>query len=362
MKKGRVTDREVLRRDLLKLLGATTASLALMEATGMPAFADAVFTIGSAGGSWRDGIKAEFIEKPGLEAQTGVKTSYFDGPSAVVAARVLAQPDNPPCSVADLLDGESALLADAGVLRDYDLGLVTNYPDIHQSARSAPRNGLTDWHASMTLPTISIAWNTKEATKPTKWQDLWDPKYKGKVGIPQFAWYGLTLLHAINKDLGGTEDDVSKGVAAIADLVKKNEAVILPNQEQVVQALGTGQISIMPYWNGRTFGLMSSGVPLEFAYVPGMIQLHNGFSIMKNTQFFEHANRFINNTLNPEFQVQFAQRFRYPPANTKAALPASIAHYKIPEWALEQVVQLDWKKVNASRSAALEQWNRAIYT
>lgn len=350
------------RRNVLRMAGATAGAIAVMEATGTPAYAEAKFTIGTAGGTWRDGIRAAFIDGPKFDETHKIAASYFDGPAAVVAARLLAQPNDPPYSAGDYLDGESALLADAGVLQDYDLSIVKNYADIFPGARSAPRNGLTHWHASMTLPTISVTWNTKHAAKPTSWQDLWNPRYKGKVGIPQFAWYGLTWLHAINKSLGGTEDDLSKGIAAISDLVKKNSAIVMQNQEQCVQAFASEEIIIMPYWNGRTFSLQAAGVPVEIAYVPGMIQLHNGFSIPKATRFTEIANRFINNTLDPELQVGFARKFQYPPANSKAKLPPDLEHYKIPESALEKVINFDWKKINDTRAAALEQWNREIYS
>ena len=98
--------------------------------------------------------------------------------------------------------------------------------------------------------------------------------------------YGLTWLHALNKHLGGTEDNVDKGIAAIADLLKNNGAVILANQEQAIRAFTQMEIVMMPYWNGRTFGLQANGVPVDIAYVPGTIQLHNGFRL---SVFANHA-------------------------------------------------------------------------
>ena len=54
----------------------------------------------------------------------------------------------------------------------------------------------------------------------------------------------------VNKQLGGTEENITPGVAAIADLMKKNEAILIKNQEQAIKAFSDQQIVMMPYWNG----------------------------------------------------------------------------------------------------------------
>jgi len=212
----------------------------------------------------------------------------------------------------------------------------------------------------MTLPIIGMTWNAMEAAKPTSWQDLWNPKLKGRIAIPEFAWYGLTWLHAVNKQLGGTEDNIDKGLAAIADLVKKNDARILANQEQAIRAFTQGDIVMMPYWNGRTFGLQANGVPVDISYVPGTIQLHNGFVIPKNAPERKLANEFINSTLDGELQIEMTRRFRYPPASMTAKLPADLRQFVITQTALDNVVQLDFQKINATRAAALQRWNSEV--
>jgi putative spermidine/putrescine transport system substrate-binding protein len=78
------------------------------------------------------------------------------------------------------------------------------------------------WYGSIVMLVWGLTYNTKQASKPVSFQDMWDPKYRGKVGIPAYGWYGMMFLHEINRMLGGTEAHVSKGLAAMADLVKKN--------------------------------------------------------------------------------------------------------------------------------------------
>jgi len=346
------------RRDVLKY---SAAAIMLSEMTGMPsAHAEQAFTLGTSGGTWGDGIRKAFIEGPDFAKKQDLQISYLNAPTSVLVSRLIAQPANPVFTVADLLDVEHFLAADAGAIQDYDLEIVTNYKDIFPSARQAPRAGLNNWCASMTLPLISLTYNTKEMSKPADWTDLWSDKLKGRVGIPDFGWYGLTWLHAINKRHGGSEANIDPGINAIRDLVKKNGAIVIKNQEQAIKAFTDGEIVAMPYWNGRTFALQASSVPVDMAYVPGTIQLHNGMVIAKNTSFTKAANHFVNNTLDADLQLHMARTFRYPPANKSAKLPADIANLAAPEAALEQVVQLDWGKINEGRVAALERWNRDI--
>jgi spermidine/putrescine-binding protein len=95
-------------------------------------------------------------------------------------------------------------------------------------------------------------------------------------------------------------------------------------------------------------------------YVPGTIQLHNGFVIAKGTTMKDAANKFVNNTLDGTLQLEMSKLFFYPPANSKAKLPAALEHYAPPPAALEKVVTLDWEKINAGRVAILERWNKEI--
>jgi len=79
----------------------------------------------------------------------------------------------------------------------------------------------------------------------TKLDDLLDPKFKGKIalnGDPQGSSAAMNGIFMINKALGGTFDDVSKGVAFFAKLkaagnfinVNPTEATIASGQTPVV--------------------------------------------------------------------------------------------------------------------------------
>src|ERR1700722_1628569 len=75
--------------------------------------------------------------------------------------------------------------------------------------------------------------------------DLLNPKYKGRVGIPTYGWVGNSWLQVLNKTHGGDEDNVDPGIKFLAELVKKNEAVIIENTDATMKGFTRKEIVIM---------------------------------------------------------------------------------------------------------------------
>jgi len=349
------------RRDLMKSASALTAAVSAVELGHVPsAQAEEKFTVASTGGSWQEGIRQAFVEAPGLEAKFKSPIAFSGQIESVAVSKILAQPDNPPYSVSSHGDPEAILLADKGCLRSFDDSVMANYNNLFDAARLPPRAGLQAWYGSIVMLVWGLTYNTNEAAKPTSWQDMWNPKYRGKVGVPAYGWYGMMFLHQINRMLGGTEADVSKGLAALSDLVKKNDAVLLENADQTVTAFQREEIVIGPFFNGRTLGLQEKGIPVDIVYPSQSIVLGAGFVILKPTKFPEMANAMINATFTPEYQLIMSKRLRYPPANRTTVLPPDMAAMAINEKQLENTVRLDWVTINANRGENLERWNKQV--
>ena len=57
------------------------------------------------------------------------------------------------------------------------------------------------------LIVMGLVYNTKEASKPASYQDLLNPKYKGRVGIPTYGMSGMfstageTNAHGLNEKI-----------------------------------------------------------------------------------------------------------------------------------------------------------------
>lgn len=346
---------QVTRRDALKLFGAASLSVALVEG-GMltPARAAGTFTWAATGGTWGETIRRVFVEGSNFADTTGLKTVHSAQLESVAASKVLAACGRAPYDVSSGAQVDYVLLDDAGCLEAYDPEIVTNLPDVYDEAK------VGNFYAAFNVLLFGLTWNTKEAKRPSTFEDLWKSEYRGRVGVPAYGWYGMTWLHAVNKLLGGDEDNIEPGLSAIAELVKKNEAIIVENADHGTKLMERGEIVMMPYWNGRTVRLQEIGVPADFAFVDGTIALGNGFSIMKGTAHPKEAQLFVNNTLDPALQVEFSKWSKYPPSNRKAVLPSDLEMIAIPEGAMERAAHLDWRKINEHRSAYLERWNKEV--
>lgn len=348
------------RREVLRAAGYGATAVALTQWGGLrPARAEDKFTIASAGGTYNEAIRAAYVVGK-FQEKYGDSIAYAQQIESVAISKVITQCGNPPFSVSAHAESDAILLADGGCIQGYDPDIVTNYKDIVPTSKSPPGHGMQAYWASHQIIVFTLVWNTKDATKPASFKDIWSAKYKGRVGVPAYGWYGMWWLHAVNKVLGGNEDNITPGIQAVAELVKKNNAIIIENVDQGIKAFTREEIVIAPFWNGRGLTMRDKGIPVDVAYVPGSLQLGSGFVILKGTKFTDEANAFINSTLDPVNQVEVVRRLGYPPSNRLTKLPSSLEHYRIPEQALANMVSLDNQKVNSHRQEYLDRWNREV--
>ncbi len=344
------------RRDVMNLFAGTAASIALIEAGLLtPANAARNFVTASAGGAWGEHIDQIYIKDGGFKALTKLDVSSSYQLESVAASKIIASKGAPPFDVSCHGQSEVAVMHEAGALLSYVPSLVPNLADVPDTAK------MGDHYCAMNFLLFGLVWNTKEIAKaPATFEDLLNPAYKGRIGIPAYGWYGMNWLHGVNKALGGTEDNIDPGIKFAAQAVKKNNAIIIENADHARKMFGQGEMLLCPFWNGIASQLARSDVPVKFESVPGTLGLGTGFVIAKGTPHEEAANKFVNLTLRPDLQVKFSSWNLYPPTNRKAKMPAELESIAITDAQLANTVQLDWKKVVAHRADYLKRWNEEV--
>ena len=349
------------RRDFLTAArtGAITIGLAELGFP-FPARAEDNFAISIVGGTWGQGQIKTYITETDFEKKNNVTISYDYAQDNIRAAKAIASCGNPVFTTVEALNSQAVLLAEGGCVADYDLDIVTNYKDVLSLSKEQPRKGLNNYFAGSYLMAIGLTYNTKEAGEPTSFEELLSPKFKGRIAIPSFDWFGPQFLYAVNGALGGTNDNVDRGMQFIAELVKKNNAILLSSSDAGMQAFTRGEIIAMPYWNGRTNLLVRNGVPVKMVYPKGWIATGNGHVILKNTKFYKEANRLINNLLDPELQVKLGTTFGYPPSNGIAKLPPEFEDMRVPQAAFERAAHLDYGIMTANSAKNLDRWNKEV--
>jgi putative spermidine/putrescine transport system substrate-binding protein len=345
------------RRDFLKYAAAMGGGVLMGGGIPLPRMASAKpkFTLASSGGSWGAGNRKVFVEQSGFQKKFDLDVEYHHQIDSVVVAQAMSNKNNP------IFDAVSALLPNAvkmyiagAAVEGLDMNIVTNWPDIYPQAKF--KNVL----GGFCFLNYGLVYNTKHVKRPQSFKDLWNPKYKGRVGIPDYAWMGNSYLHGINKLFGGAEENTMPGIEALADLMKKQKPILVQNTDHAMKLFTSEELVIMSFWDGRTRMLQGQGVPVDFVWAENFIAMFIGMCLMKNSKDPKLSMEFVNTSLGPDVQVEFMKIFKYAPCNRKCKFPAGFEHVKVTEKELEKAADLDWLKVVKDLEKNLELWNKHV--
>ncbi|HEY1702238.1 MAG TPA: spermidine/putrescine ABC transporter substrate-binding protein [Trebonia sp.] len=195
------------------------------------------------------------------------------------------------------------------------------------------------WAAGST----GIAWNPKYVTTPpTSINDLWDPKYKGHVGMmsdtQEIANFGLIKL-GINPETS-TEADWKKAAAVLTQ--QKNEGIVRQYYDQsYIDALANGDTWISMAWSGDIFQEnISSGTNLQFT-----VPKEGGTLWMDNMMIPKYAK-------NPVAAMELIDWFYQPQI---AALLTEAIDYISPVPSVQGIIKDAAAKAKGSTKTSLEQ-------
>ena len=167
-----------------------------------------------------------------------------------------------------------------------------------------------------------IVYNPDFVEKPKGFADLFNPKYKGRIAIPDLNYGVVTFGAAIAG--GGSMSNWEPAKKMLMEL-KKLEPKVYPSHETLVGGLKSGEVWIAPNWLAREFMWKKAGVKLEHV-VPeeGAIPVTFEAAVAKNAQHKEAAWAYLDAMLDARAQLGFADRMGYGPTVTNAQLPANL--------------------------------------
>jgi len=349
--------RTIDRRDFLKYAGSIGGGIFIGGGIPLPRMAAAKtrFTVASTGGSWGEAVKKIFVEGSGFKKKLDVDVDYEFNIDAVVVAKALANKENPIFDVSSASTGMATKMYVGGaVMPELDLDIVTNWPDIYPQARMGKH------YAAYCLLSMLLVYNEKYVNRPESYKDLWNPKYKGHVGFSNYKHVGSYWLHAINRFFGGSEDDVTPGIEALAELMKDQKAVPYDNTDHAMKLFQREELWIAPFWDGRARQLKTQGLPIEYVWTKDWLPFTIAFVVLKNTKVPKIAMEFVNATLDPDVQVEWMKQFKYAPANRKCKIPKGYENVAVPEETLEKAADLDWITMVNNVEKNMELWNKYV--
>ena len=331
-------------------LGASVAMPAIVRAQSKTLVA-ATFP-----GTWNEADRN--VVSPAFKAATGAAVTQSIVLGTDQVARLTAAKGNkPPFDVA-FFDTPQVLDA----VKD---GLIVEYP----AAKSPNFSGLLPkfqdkWGPKITMQVIGIGYNPKKITTPPKsWEDLWNPKYKGRVGLTALnSQLGIAFLAELNRIKGGSETDFEPGFKALRELLP-NVGAIGANLGAFATLWQQEQIDIAPYNFNFVQTLKGKDVPVEFT-IPdtGPCGFQTSLHLVANAAEPELAVKWIYLHIDPKIQTE-ALKSPYDaiPTNSKVAFSGPLAATVAKSHEeLAKMRGFDWVKINPQRGALIDRFNREI--
>jgi putative spermidine/putrescine transport system substrate-binding protein len=278
------------------------------------------FTVATFGGSFLADTKTCVIQP--FDKATGAGTAVQLGNSVQIAAAIRAMAGQPTYDVAYMDNSLATQLNNEGLIEPLDVGKLSSYPEVDKAA-FGPGNSYVTFEVSAT----AIVYNPEEVkTPPTSWNDLFDPKFKGRMALGDITGTsGVQTLLAVNRLKGGTLENMDPGFAAIKAIVP--DAVTLYTQaDQLLALFQRGDIVMAPWYPDRAGSAIDKGLSLAVAYPKeGAVGIKPVLVIPKGAAHPALALKYIDAVLSREGQTCFTEKQYAAPVNQTVKLTPKMA-------------------------------------
>lgn len=240
-------------------------------------------------------------------------------------------------------------------------GLLEAYrPSWAEHVDTAARSSSDFWYGTFQTPEV-IAYNSealKPSDAPQDWDDMLDPKWKGKIILRDPPGSGTlrTIFAAMILRAMGPDKSPEPGYNWLRKL-DANTKEYAADQTLMMTKLGR-QEAILTLWNMPDIELQRATWPLAYV-IPksGTPVLTDAIAIVKGTKHRKEAESFYEFVNTPESLAVAAKEFyRIPSRNdiSKDTLPEWMRTLDIPR------MEMDWGLVETKSQEWIEHWNNHI--
>jgi putative spermidine/putrescine transport system substrate-binding protein len=316
--------------------------------------------IGMNGGPMEKAYTSQVL--PDFEKANDVKVIVVPGTSSDVLAKLLANRNSPQIHVVFLDDGVMARAVSMGVCQKLDDSPVLK--ELYPFARMKD-----DMGAGVQLGMTGIGYNTKLFAEkgwapPTSWLDFANPKYKGKVVFQSASssTFGLHGFLAINRLLGGSDQNVEPGFSKWSSMVGPNVAEYIPNSAKLSEMVQTGEAGLFPLTPTAVGDLQDKGIPVGYVNPKeGAVLLLVDLCVVKNNPDPQLAQKLAQFLLSAPAQSKAAEAGKQIPTNQHATMtPAMQKSLGKLDDLVRKVTVVDWDSINAHRARWDQRWNQQI--
>jgi putative spermidine/putrescine transport system substrate-binding protein len=290
-----------------------TCGLLLVAALVSPAFAADPLVVSVWGGNWKDTV--EKVVGKAFTEKTGIPVEFEVGGTLDRLAKARVSKAAPLVDVTFTTTHVGRLYISDGLFQKLDMAKLPNAKDI---AREAIRS---DQHLGVWAYVYTIAYRPDQVPgEITKWADLWEPRLKGKIGMPDFDPSHIITIAALLE--GGDEINWQKGQERLKRL-KPNVAAFFATDARSQDLMKTGEAPVQVMLSVNAFHLIDQGLNVKVITPrdkPGIVGIDT-VAVMAGTKKADAAHKFVDLVLSKEIQEQLVAALKAGPTNLKASVP-----------------------------------------
>jgi putative spermidine/putrescine transport system substrate-binding protein len=302
----------------------------------------------------------EAVIKPFMQKFPQVKVNYFTaGNSAQMLGTLRAQRSSPQIDVAILDVSVSNVGNKEGVFAKLDPAKVPSLKELHPMAAVPDGFG-----PAVTFDHWVLVYDTEKVKPaPTALADLWDPRFKGQIGLsamPNIQGIAATVLvsKSVGEDFKTSIDGAMKRLKDLGPSVQTFD----PQPDGYTLILGN-TLTIASGWNARAqlYQDESKGrIGVVFPKEGSVFQI-NTINLVAGSKNPEAATAFIEHALSRDAQKRFTESMFYAPTNAKAEIaPSAMSRTAASPENMAKMIPLDWDWVTTIRDSWNNRWRREV--
>lgn len=267
--------------------------------------------------SWAEYMPQAVLDAFAKEYGTKVVYELYDSTEAAAASiRAGKRYD-----VATIENNHLSALAKDGLIAAIDYRNLPNFKNISPNFRDLIFDSGNEHSVPYNWGTTALLVRSDLVQEPvTRWTDLWNPRYAGKILVRPLA---NELIGIALKSLGYSRNSLDPAQLQAAQerllALKPSLSFVEVEAEKAVAKLISGDAVIMIGWTGD--GVYASGQHPAIRYVlpqEGALLWGDSFVISASSTNQYTAEVFLNFLLRPEISAQIANEYFYATANEAA--------------------------------------------
>ncbi|MDQ7859483.1 MAG: extracellular solute-binding protein [Armatimonadota bacterium] len=345
------------RTALVALVALVVMAAGPLPGTAGPALSGTL-VVTSYGGPWEQFMRSTIV--PGFQAEhPGVRVELAVGLSRDWIAKIRAAGKNDPPY--DVVIANAVWVSAARLEGHFERLTEQNVPNL-KDVWPELRNK-NDVGVIFGLNPLGIGYRKDLVQNPPKrWTDLWNPEYRGRLGIYSINnSAGPMFIMLAAKLFANDPKNIEAGINKIKELRPFRQSDFSGDMEIL---LTRGEVHVGIIDAPAVSRLKRQGAPLEFVPpIEGMFMFEQDTNVTVGSKNKAAAFAFVNYMLSRQTQERWVNQYYLTPANRTLRFSGELAQlvpvHTAPQ--IRSIIKWDWDWFNTgAREQMIERWNREI--